>query len=87
MATLTISVFSGASVGNLQMLNGQYDSTFNFGTPADNGVVYLTHGGITGSGTWMQIRAKLGADGILRGYTIYGGSGMVPTQFAMKKVR
>ncbi len=87
MATLTISVFSGASVGNLQMLEGQYDSTFNFGTPADVGVVYLTHGGITGSGTWMQIRAKLGADGILRGYTIYGGSGMVSTPFAMKKVR
>ena len=87
LATLTITVFSGASVGNLQMLNGQYNSTFNFGTPADNGAVYLTHGGITGSGTWMQIRAMLGADGILRGYTIYGGSGMVPIRFAMKKVR
>jgi hypothetical protein len=84
---LTVTVFSGASIGNLQMLDGNYDSTLNFGTPADNGVIYLTHGNVVGSGTWMQLRAKLGSDGVLRGYTIYGGSGLVPRAFALKKVK
>jgi hypothetical protein len=35
----------------------------------------------------MQLRAKLENDGFLRGYAIYGGSGMIERPFALKKVK
>lgn len=84
--SLVITVFGGKSIANLQMLEGFYNSSLNFGSPADNGVVYLTHTNVVGSGTWIQLRGHLGADGYLRGYAIYGGSGLVNYKFALKKL-
>ena len=84
---LVVTVFDGYSIGNMRFLGS--NTTFNYGSPANDGSIYLTRGSTSyrGTGTWMQLRGTLGRDGYLRGYSIVGNWGMVEAPFALKKVK
>ena len=87
--TLVVTVFNGYSVGNMRFLNGHSNSTFNYGSPATDGSIYLTRGSDSyrASGTWMHLRGVLDKDGYLRGHTIYGHEGLVTQKFKLKKTK
>jgi hypothetical protein len=84
-ARLVVTVFDGYSIGNLRFLDGDVEATLNYGSDAQNGVIYLTHGNSTMRGTWFHLRAQIAADGSLHGYMIYGSYGLIAQEFTLKK--